>query len=270
MPTLSTRGTRCALLATLALALPAALAQPAAAAAKPADAGKQPRCTIRGTPGDDVLRGTNGRDVICGGRGDDVLDGRGGDDILIGGPGDDVLKGGGGRDTLVGGAGRDTLHGGHGRDRIARDRSDRVLRSPGPDTVANGMLKGVYPVRAHLSVLDFPGGTDLRIEYLGGNCTERELRFGPLTMPDQLAQWFDLFWATGKNPWDSCTWERSHARFRLTMTIPGEPAQRATFRIAALVLALGDYGITCEESTARCDTPMRNGNRAVIRPADED
>src|SRR4051794_24093984 len=35
------------------------------------------RCTVTGTPGNDVLRGTNGDDVICGGGGNDVLYGRG-------------------------------------------------------------------------------------------------------------------------------------------------------------------------------------------------
>lgn len=40
------------------------------------------RCTIVGTPGDDVLVGTRSRDVICGGGGNDVIRGKGGHDVL--------------------------------------------------------------------------------------------------------------------------------------------------------------------------------------------
>ncbi|MGI9659067.1 MAG: hypothetical protein ACR2OD_09170 [Gaiellaceae bacterium] len=79
---------------------------------------RRTRCTINGTPGDDVLRGTPGRDVICGRGGNDVLIGRGGADILKGGAGDDTLKGNGGRDELRGGPGDDVLRGGRGRDRL--------------------------------------------------------------------------------------------------------------------------------------------------------
>jgi dipeptidyl aminopeptidase/acylaminoacyl peptidase len=75
----------------------------------------QPRCTVNGTPGDDVLRGTPGRDLICGLGGDDVINGLGGDDSVFGHGGDDSLLGGSGQDILVGNA---------GRDRCERDRSD--------------------------------------------------------------------------------------------------------------------------------------------------
>jgi len=74
----------------------------AATAAPPA------RCTITGTPGDDVLHGTPHRDVICGLGGNDRIAGGGGDDILRGGPGNDQLYGGAGHDELEGGTGRDT------------------------------------------------------------------------------------------------------------------------------------------------------------------
>jgi Ca2+-binding RTX toxin-like protein len=60
---------------------------------------KQPaRCTITGTPGDDVLRGTPGDDVLCGLAGRDQLVGGGGDDQLLGGDGDDGADGGAGND----------------------------------------------------------------------------------------------------------------------------------------------------------------------------
>jgi Tol biopolymer transport system component len=67
------------------------------------------RCTVIGTPGNDVLRGTAEEDVICGLGGNDVLDGRGGDDLLDGGAGNDRLIGGAGDDTMLGGAGADRL-----------------------------------------------------------------------------------------------------------------------------------------------------------------
>ena len=46
-------------------------------------------CTIRGTPGADVLVGTPGRDVICAGGGADTVNGMGGSDIIRGGGGSD-------------------------------------------------------------------------------------------------------------------------------------------------------------------------------------
>ncbi|NPC97835.1 Ig-like domain-containing protein [Nocardioides sp. zg-DK7169] len=128
------------------------------------------RCTIVGTPGDDVLRGTPGDDVICGrggndtiygGEGNDVLRGGAGDDRLYGGPGrdvlrgdlrgdagadrlfggagDDVLRGGGGNDVLRGGRGHDHLHGGPGRDVLRGEAGNDVLRGgPGRDRLYGG------------------------------------------------------------------------------------------------------------------------------------
>jgi Ca2+-binding RTX toxin-like protein len=69
----------------------------------------QPACTIKGTPGPDILFGTIGRDVICGFGGADQLFGLGGNDILIGGPGNDYLEGGAGNDVLLGGPGNDSF-----------------------------------------------------------------------------------------------------------------------------------------------------------------
>lgn len=67
----------------------------------------QPRCTVRGTPQDDVLVGTAGKDLICGLAGDDVIKGLGGGDVLFGHGGDDRVVGGTGRDIVVGNSGRD-------------------------------------------------------------------------------------------------------------------------------------------------------------------
>jgi hypothetical protein len=87
-------------------------------------------CTVRGTPGDDVLRGTRGDDVICGGGGDDVIRGRGGDDTLFGDAGADRLAGGRGDDTLYGDAGADRLSGATGADVLAG--------GPGADRLSGG------------------------------------------------------------------------------------------------------------------------------------
>jgi Tol biopolymer transport system component len=94
------------------------------------------RCTLTGTPGDDVLHGTSANDVICGGGGDDVVDGRGGNDRVMGGTGDDLVIGGPGRDVLFGGPGADDLWGGHGSDRLdtrADGAIDRVHGGSGQD-----------------------------------------------------------------------------------------------------------------------------------------
>lgn len=75
-----------------------------------------PKCTIRGTDGDDVLAGTNNRDVICGMGGSDTIRGMDGNDLIRGGYGNDTLYGNDGRDTLYGGPGSDDLYGGAGDD----------------------------------------------------------------------------------------------------------------------------------------------------------
>ena len=74
------------------------------------------RCTIVGTPRNDVLAGGAGNDVICGLGGNDTLLGNGGNDTLAGGAGNDRIYGGAGRDLLDGEKGRDTLVGGAGSD----------------------------------------------------------------------------------------------------------------------------------------------------------
>ncbi|WP_167736048.1 Ig-like domain-containing protein [Nocardioides sp. 503] len=108
-----------------------------AVAPGPAAAQAAPRCTVTGTPGNDVLRGTRHRDVICGRGGNDRLVGKGGNDVLDGGPGDDRLDGGPGNDTLTGGPGDDTIAGGPGADTVAaRDGSatrDTVSCGAGAD-----------------------------------------------------------------------------------------------------------------------------------------
>ena len=90
----------------------------------------QPRCTVEGTAGDDVLTGTEGDDVICGLGGDDTLFGLGGADVVYGGSGNDYLEGGPGADLLYGGFNADRLFG--------RGGADFVSAGPGSDVRCNG------------------------------------------------------------------------------------------------------------------------------------
>lgn len=123
-----------ALTSVLVLTGAATTAPPALAAAPGAE-----RCTVRGTPGDDVLRGTAGDDVVCGYGGDDRLLGLGGDDLLLGGRGDDEVLGGDGDDLLSGGLGDDVLRGDGGADLLAGGRGDDVLvGGPGKDSLSGG------------------------------------------------------------------------------------------------------------------------------------
>jgi hypothetical protein len=96
----------------------------------------QPRCTINGTPGNDVLVGTPGVDVICGGGGNDTIKGFGGNDVIFGGPGNDNIYGGGGNDVLVGGIGQDTIHACTGNDLVnSRDhQANDAIHGQGLDT----------------------------------------------------------------------------------------------------------------------------------------
>ena len=90
---------------------------------------RRPRCTIHGTPGNDIRRGTRGDDVICGGGGNDVIYGRGGNDAIHGGAGNDVLRGEAGNDRLSGGDGNDHIKGGDGDDRLNGGRGRDTLSS---------------------------------------------------------------------------------------------------------------------------------------------
>ena len=89
---------------------------------------RKTRCTILGTPGNDLLRGTPRADVICGLDGNDRLEGAGGNDVIRGGDGDDRAAGGAGRDRIFGNRGNDVLRGGRGRDVIRGGAGDDVLR----------------------------------------------------------------------------------------------------------------------------------------------
>lgn len=97
-------------------------------------------CTIKGTPGNDILRGTNKRDVICGFGGNDVIKGLGGNDLIKGGPGNDVLYGNNGNDRLLGQGGNDVLLGGSGRDVLLGGSGRNVLiGGPGKDVERGGI-----------------------------------------------------------------------------------------------------------------------------------
>ncbi len=97
------------------------------------------RCTIVGTPADDLLRGTPGRDVICGLEGDDTLIGLAGNDLLVGGRGSDTLKGGKGKDSVYGEWGHDRLLGGRGRDSVYGEKGrDTLMGGRGPDRLLGG------------------------------------------------------------------------------------------------------------------------------------
>lgn len=87
-----------------------------------------PRCTLRGTSGDDRLIDTAGASVICA---------LGGSDLVEGGPAADRIFGGKGSDRLEGNEGRDVVRGGRGADTIVvvdGAAGDRALGGPGRDT----------------------------------------------------------------------------------------------------------------------------------------
>ncbi|MBV8929279.1 MAG: hypothetical protein JO152_09165 [Mycobacteriaceae bacterium] len=118
------------------LAVVAALALTGVGAYTPADAtvhyaSNGARCTIVGTPGNDVIHGTRWNDVICGLGGDDVIYAGTGNDIVDGGPGNDRIYGGLGNDTLIGGLGNDTLVGDSG--------NNNLQGGPGNDLIEGGI-----------------------------------------------------------------------------------------------------------------------------------
>jgi Ca2+-binding RTX toxin-like protein len=109
---------------------------------------KKGRCTLTGTPGDDILLGTPGKDLICGLDGADTIDGGAGNDVILGGEGRDRILGQEGRDRLYGGTGDDVIIGagngdvilaGGGNDRVSGGRGrDRLLGGDGDDILRGG------------------------------------------------------------------------------------------------------------------------------------
>jgi uncharacterized repeat protein (TIGR01451 family) len=92
------------------------------------------RCTIKGTPGNDVLHGGKADDVICGFAGNDRIKGLKGDDQLYGDAGKDHIRGGRGVDVVDGGAGADKLHGSAGSDLLTGGVGrDLLAGGKGPD-----------------------------------------------------------------------------------------------------------------------------------------
>jgi len=119
---------------------PPSLGSTRAAVSAAFDGGKG--CTVKGTPGDDVLKGTSGDDVICGLGGNDVIHAAGGDDVIHAGDGYDVIHGGNGNDSIVGGKGHDTIHAGKGADDISGGKGkDAIHHTKGHDWVHGGKHK---------------------------------------------------------------------------------------------------------------------------------
>lgn len=97
----------------------------------------KPRCTLRGTSGDDHLIDTAGASRICALGGNDTVEAGPQNDVVLGGPGNDHLEGNAGKDVVDGGRGADTIVvtdgapgdraiGGRGKDTCYLDRGDRA------------------------------------------------------------------------------------------------------------------------------------------------
>lgn len=100
------------------------------------------RCTLIGTPGDDVLVASSFPSKICGLGGNDViygLDGLTGNDTILGGPGNDIIFAQRGNDTVKGGHGNDSILGGPGDDRLyGQAGTDEIFGEAGNDIIIGG------------------------------------------------------------------------------------------------------------------------------------
>lgn len=244
------RHTRSALVLAVGTLGLAVLAAPASAATK----SSTPKCTIKGTAGDDVLRGTAKADVICGAGGNDRIDGRGGDDILIGGAGNDRISGGAGNDTLIGEAGHDTLDGGTGNDTVIGGAgNDRVISGGGVDNVSDKLLKGDNWTATIDFTFDFPVGTRAQFAYQGGNCTRDEYSTPIVTNPRPAITFLNLFVAKGGGYFESCNYQTSWARYYMTFDVPGAPRRDVKFVVRQPVVGARSMQVDCEERSVRCE-----------------
>jgi Ca2+-binding RTX toxin-like protein len=122
-----------------------------------------PRCTVVGTPGNDVIDlDNNVDDVICGLDGDDTIVSTGwGNDIVIGGPGNDSIMVGDGNDIVDGGPGDDHIGGGNGNDMVFGGAgNDTIYAGEGNDAVDGGTGADVLDGGSHRNVIRGGGGGD--------------------------------------------------------------------------------------------------------------
>jgi Ca2+-binding RTX toxin-like protein len=84
-----------------------------------------PKFTIDGGKGDDMIMGSSGNDTIMGGKGNDTILGGDGNDTIHGGKGQDTILGGAGNDKVYGDKGRDFVDGGEGKDWVQGGSKER-------------------------------------------------------------------------------------------------------------------------------------------------
>lgn len=215
---------------------------------------QRPACTIKGTPGNDVLRGTDGDDVICGLGGDDVIRGRRGNDILLGGAGDDRIFGGAGHDTLVGGRGDDVFDGGSGR--------NVLLGGAGADRQRRGgvlVRLGDAPTTTPISVTfitDLPAGTRVGVSARTVDCTVNRAPAVFYTGAPPYTTTKRMFDALVMIAQDRCLYGGSSATWDLLITPNTGYSVGATLSVSAdrvgrvrSVSCRGD-GVACEASGA--------------------
>lgn len=220
-----------ALCASLALAL--ILVPAFGNAAAPA----QPRCTITGTQGDDMLSGTRGDDTICGLGGDDTIRGLGGVDLLLGGAGADWANGGGGDDIVLGGPGVDRLRGG-----------------AGSNVVRQGTLKNDRTFDVHaISTYDVPAGTKITWAYRGGNCTKNEDVGSFVYDPSKQSGDYGHYFAKAEG---SCAFEKSNARYNVSFETPGGQKKDVDIDLAqgsSPNIYIRAFHIDCGAGSIGCD-----------------
>lgn len=136
---------------------------------------QQPRVSVDGGNGEDLLSGGDAADVLSGGEGNDSLDGGGGLDVLRGGDGQDEVDGGSGDDSLDGGSGADRLDGGDGDDALSGGaQSDALSGGSGNDRLAGGDDPDVLLGEDGTDALDGGSGNDS----LDGGANDDQLRGG--------------------------------------------------------------------------------------------
>ncbi len=87
------------------------------------------KCTIFGTPGDDIIVGTKGTDIICALAGDDKVKSLRGRDVIDAADGNDRARGGKKADLILGLSGKDKLFGSKGADALVGGKDTDVLKA---------------------------------------------------------------------------------------------------------------------------------------------
>jgi hypothetical protein len=80
--------------------------------------------------------------------------------------------------------------------------------------------------------LDVPKDSRADITYAGGSCTKNDGKFSFSTSSQPFSQFAPHFTSKSGEPWESCAYEASNARYVITVTVPSQQQFKSSINVA--------------------------------------